>query len=176
MVRLTDDDKRAIAILTVALEEQRRFHSELTANFDIQKSRIVYYIGATLATLTFLYSGALDSTKSMRQKLFIPEELYGILFYFFGIGCVIYALFVLARGMRQDGRWEVFTEATERKVIGDVSSSLTEREYLQEMVNGYEEYIGKNLKFHETKVRSTKSAFFPMLMGAIILIVLRLFQ
>lgn len=136
MVGENDADKIAVSILLTALDEQRRFHDEVTRSFDNIKNRIVYYIGAILAVLTFIYSGALDDTKTTRQKLFIPPELYGILFYFFGLACLIYALFVLTRGMRTDVRWEVYTETTERRVIGTIDVKLSERDYLQEMVNG----------------------------------------
>jgi hypothetical protein len=176
VARLTRDDERSIAILHVALDEQRRFHDELTRSFDVIKSKIVYYIGAILATMTFLYSGALDEHKSTLEKLFIPNELYGMLFYFFGVICLLYSLAVLAKGMRPDIRWNVYTEATEQRVVGGVDTSLSEREYLQDMVDGYESYTNTNLESHNKKSEATRAAFFPMVMGAIILTVLRLFQ
>lgn len=169
-------NKNAVPILLVALDEQRRFHDEVTRSFDNIKNRIVYYIGAILATLTFLYSGALDETKTIRQRLFIPCELYGVIFYFFGLACLIYSLFVLARGMRPDIRWNVYTETNERKVIGAVDQRLSEREYLQEMVNGYEEYTKLNLKSHDKKAEASQTAFFPMIIGVTILVVLKFFQ
>lgn len=176
MPRLTRDDERAIKILELALEEQRRFHDELTSAFETQKNRILYYIGAILAALTFLYSGALGSQMTMQERLFIPPELYGMLFYFFGVACLLYALFVLTRGMWPNGTWSVYTETTEKRVVGSVDPQLSEREYLQEMVNGYETYTNQNLRFHDKKSEATRNAFFPMLTGAIILVVLRFFQ
>ena len=169
-------DEIIISILLTALEEQRRFHDEITNSFDNIKSKTVLYIGAMLTVLTFLYSGALDNTKSMRARLFMPTELYGMLFYFFGLACVIYALFVLIRAMRSDTQWEVYTETAERRVIGGVDKKLNQKEYLQEMVDGYELATNKNLKAHGIKAEAIKTAFSPMIGGAIILVVLRFFQ
>lgn len=172
----TKKDEIAISILLTALEEQRRFHDEITSSFDNIKSKIVLYIGAMLAVLTFLYSGALDGSKSMRERLFIPPELYGMLFYFFGLACITYALFVLIRAMRIDTEWEVYTETAERRIIGGVDEKLDQKEYLQEMVDGYELATSKNLKAHKIKAVAIKAAFSPMIGGAIILVVLRFFR
>lgn len=169
-------DEIAISILLTALDEQRRFHDEITKSFDNIKSKIVLYIGAMLAVLTFLYSSALDENKSMRDRLFIPTELYGMLFYFFGLACMIYALFVLIRAMRTDTQWEVYTETAERRIVGSVDNKLDQREYLQEMVDGYEVATNKNLGAHGIKAVAIRTAFSPMIGGAIILVVLRFFQ
>jgi hypothetical protein len=173
---VTKKDEIAISILLTALDEQRRFHDEVTNSFDNIKGKMVLYIGAMLAVLTFLYSGALDETKSMRERLFIPVELYGMLFYFFGLACIIYALFILIRAMRTDTQWEVYTDTAERRIIGGIDEKLEQREYLQEMVDGYESATNKNLKAHGIKSVAIKNAFFPMIGGAIILVVLRFFQ
>lgn len=176
MSKRDDKDKIAVSILLIALDEQRRFHDEVTRSFESIRNKIVYYIGAILATLTFLYSGALDNSKTTRQKLFIPTELYGVIFYFFGLACVIFALFALFKGMRPDIRWNVYTETNERKVIGCVNRDMTECEYLQELVNGYQDHTNKNLVSHEKKSKASKESFFPMIIGVTILVVLRFFQ
>lgn len=169
-------DNVTISILSVALDEQRRFHDELTHSYDTIKSKTVLYIGAILAVLTFLYSGALNESKTMRERLFIPAELYGMLFYFFGLACIAYALFILIRSMRSVVRWEVYTDITEKRVVNGIDEELGQREYLQDMVDGYEGATERNLKLHAAKYDAIKNAFSPMVGGAIILIVLRFFQ
>jgi hypothetical protein len=170
------DENEQIEILKSTLAEQQRFHDELTNSFDDTKNRIVVYIGAILAILTFLCSGAIDTSKGVRERLFIPEELYGIIFYFFGLTCILYALFVLVRAMKMDTQWEVYTDTSDRRIIGSIDNRLTKREYLQEMVNGYEDASEKNLKSHKIKYLAVQNAFLPMIAGAIILVVLRFFQ
>lgn len=169
-------DDTTVDILSTTLEEQRRFHDEITRSFDNMKSKIILYIGAILAVLTFLYSGALDAGKSMKERLFIPDELYGMLFYFFGVACLTFALFVLIRAMRINIQWEIFTETAERRVIGGIDRTMTREQYFQEMVDGYESATNKNLKAHGIKAVALKTAFSPMVGGAIILVVLRFFQ
>lgn len=176
MARNDQQDEDATRILRIALEEQRLFHQELTGAFETQRNRIVYYIGAILAVLTFIYSGALDTSKSTQQKLFIPEELYGMLFYFFAVACIVYALFILVKGMHPNEKWTIFTDTTEQKVLGGVDPKMSERDYLQAMVDGYEQATNDNLRAHARKSQATRAAFFPMLIGAILLVVLRFFQ
>ena len=77
----------------------------------------------------------------------------------------------------EDGySWEVYTDTSDRRIIGSIDNRLTNREYLQEMVNGYEDVSEKNLKSHKIKSLAVQNAFLPMIAGAIILVVLRFFQ
>lgn len=99
------DDKEKIEVLQATLVEQQRFHDELTHSFENIKNKIIVYIGAILTVLTFLYSGAIDTSKGVKERLFIPFELYGVVFYFFGLACILYALFVLVRAMKMDIQW-----------------------------------------------------------------------
>lgn len=41
--------------------------------------------------------------------------------------------------MKMDTQWEVYTDTSDRRIIGSIDNRLTKREYLQEMVNGYED-------------------------------------
>ena len=169
-------DENATALLQLALEEQRRFHDELTTSFDGQRNKIVYFIATALAILTFLYSGATDSAKSISERLFIPDELYGIIFYFFGLFSLLYALVELIKGARPDTQWEVPSDAIEQHALGDVNDQISKKAFLQSLVNEYEVSSTKNLTVHGKKSEAIKSAFFPLLIGAIILVVLRFFQ
>lgn len=158
-----NNDDVAISILQTTLEEQRQFHAEITSSFENIKSKTVLYIGAILAILTFLYSGALNEEKSMRERLFIPVELYGMLFYFFGLACIAYALAILVRSMMKAPQWEVYTETADRRIIGGIDATLSRKEYLQEMVDGYENATNSNLKAHRVKYDALKNSFSPMI-------------
>ena len=176
LIMIKNDEDEAIYILQHTLDEQRRFHDEITSSFESIKSKIVLYIGALLAVLTFLYSGALDDKKSMQARLFIPTELYGMLFYFFGLLCVGYALFILIRSMRKVAQWEVFSDTADGRIVGGLDKKLGKKEYLQSMVDGYDKATNNNLTEHKNKYDAIKNAFSPMIGGAIILVVLRFFQ
>lgn len=60
--------------------------------------------------------------------------------------------------------------------MGGVDEKFTHRNYLQEMVDGYETASEKNLVSHRIKAVAIQTAFAPMIGGAIILVVLRFFQ
>jgi hypothetical protein len=172
----TTDESERIELLQIALAEQRRFHDELTASYRGLRNKILYFIGAILAVMTFLYAGATDDAKSVSERLFIPSELYGVIFYFFGLFCLIYALFTLVKGARPDTQWNVPTDTIEEHVIGKVNSKMRQADFLQEIVDEYETSSKLNLTVHGNKSEAIRSSFFPLLIGAIILVVLRFFQ
>lgn len=69
MASVEDESQDSVDILKVSLDEQRRFHDELTSAFRNERNKIVYFIGTILAILTFLYAGATDTTKNCRSTL-----------------------------------------------------------------------------------------------------------
>lgn len=158
--------------LKTYIAEQQRYHDELTqANRGI-RTKNGTYIGATLALLAFLYSGAVDSTKSTAERLFIPNELYGQVFYFFGLVLVLFSLGKLIHGARPNGTWTVAVESKDTHLIENMSS----KDYLIKLKNDYENARQLNVQQFEKNVTTFKDAFYPLLLGAIILIILRYFQ
>ncbi len=162
-------DKEALRIY---IEEQRLYHAELTSSWLGKHTRIVTYIGAILALLAFLYAGALDSSQSTKVRLFIPDEIYGQVFYAFGLFLLLYALGKLIHGARPSGAWTVAVESKDVHVV----ESLTEEEYLVKLKNDYEAARKDNIVLNSRKHEAIKDSYYPMLLGAIILIVLRYFQ
>jgi hypothetical protein len=166
---MTLPDKEA---LKTYIHEQQRFHDELTGSFHKIGTKIITYIGATLALLVFLYSGALDSAKPTLDRLFIPDELYGKLFYFLGLFLVLYALTRLIHGSRPGGHWTVACNSSDLTTV----ESMTDTEYLVKLKNDYDEARIANAKEHTKKYEALRDAFYPLLLGATIMIVLRYFQ
>lgn len=154
------------------IEEQRRYHDELTSANIAVRTKTVTYIGAALAFLAFIYSGALDASKTTLERLFIPEELYGRIFYFFGLFLVLYALGKLAYSSRPNGSWTVAVDSKDVKAIEDMS----EEDYLIKLKDNYENARQDNVRQYSAHWTALKDAFYPLLLGAIILIVLRYFQ
>jgi hypothetical protein len=154
------------------IQEQRRYHDELTSSYQSLRTKIITYIGAVLALFAFLYAGALDAAKTTQQRLFIPNELYGKIFYYFGLFLVLYALGKLVHGARPNGSWGVAMDSNDARVI----ESMTEEEYLIKLKDDHEKMRRYNLDQHEQKLVAIKDSFYPLLLGAIILIALRYFQ
>jgi hypothetical protein len=162
-------DKEAIKLY---IEEQRRYHDELTAANIAVRTKTVSYIGALLAFLAFLYSGALDANKSAAERLFIPDELYGKIFYFFGLFLVLYALGKLVHSSRPNGTWTVAVASKDTEAIEEMS----EEAYLLKLKDDYESARQDNVRQYTAHWSAFKDAFYPLLLGVIILIVLRYFQ
>jgi hypothetical protein len=162
-------DKKALKLY---IEEQRRYHDELTTAYTSVRTKMVTYIGAGLAFLAFLYAGALDTTKTTLERLFIPDELYGKVFYVFGLFLVLYALGKLIHGSRPNGVWTVAVDSKDVSAI----ENMSEEGYLIKLKNGYEDARKDNIVQYNYHHSSFKDAFHPLILGAIILIVLRYFQ
>lgn len=162
-------------VLKIAVDEQRRFHDELTSSFRGMRAKTLYFIGATLALLTFLYAGASSSKGmhiSVKERLFIPDELYGLIFYFTGLALVLYALAKLVHGAKPDAKWTVPFEQEDLLTLDETD----ERRFLENLKNEYVKTTIANLEIHTKKSVALKDAFYPLLVGAILLVVLRYFQ
>lgn len=158
--------------LRLYIHEQSRFHDELTSSSNGAKTKIATYIGTILALFAFLYAGALDPTKTVLQRLFIPDELYGKIFYAIGLFFLLFALGKLIHGARPNGFWSVGYQSSD---LIDVES-MSETDYLIKLKNNNDEARASNIDQYNKKFVALKDAFFPMLIGAIIMIVLRYFQ
>jgi hypothetical protein len=164
----------SIEVLRTAVEEQRRFHDELTSSFRSLRTKILSFIGAILALLAFLYASAADAGKNVptADRLFIPDELYGLIFYFVGLACLLYALARLVHGAKPDVQWNV---PFEHKDYLELKES-DERLYLEKLKNEYVSCGQMNITVHEKKSEAIADSFYPLLIGAILLVVLRYFQ
>lgn len=162
-------DKEALKLYVAG---QQKFHDELTTAHIGVINRIVTYIGAVLAFLTFLYIGALDTTKSVAERLFIPDELYGKIFYVAGLFFILLALGRLIHGFRPNGTWSVGFRSSDINEIEE----MDEEAYLIKLKNDNDEARKSNISQYEKAFGSLKAAFYPLLIGAIVLIVLRYFQ
>jgi|GEM_PF-932159 len=162
-------DKKALKLY---IKEQQRYHDELTSSYGELRTKIQAYIGAILAFLAFLYAGALDAHKTTLQRLFIPDALYGKIFYFFGLFLIFYGLGKLVHGSRPKGVWTVALQSKDVKNV----ERMSEAEYLINLKDSYEDARRDNIRQYNTKADSFRDAFYPLLLGAIIMIVLRYFQ
>lgn len=88
----------------------------------------------------------------------------------------MYALVSLIRGARPDTQWNVPSDVIEESVLNKIDGNMTEQEFLQRLVDEYEQSTSINLKVHTKKSEAVRTSFFPLLIGAIILVVLRFFQ
>jgi hypothetical protein len=156
----TEDGKKAV--LRIAIDEQRLVAQKLHEDYYQMKTRILTYLGGGLAVLTFLYSRA-DGT-------FIPDETYGKIFYFAGLGMMVMAISLLLYALTP-AEWEVPTENVKLELLeGD-----NDLEYLAYVKLRYVACYKTNIRAYTTKQKLLNTSFFPLIFGAIILVVLNIF-
>lgn len=141
------------------LEELRIIYSRLDEALSTAKTRILTFLGAGLALLSYLYGSG---------SLFIPEQRYGVVLYFIGLGLVIAGMGFLLRGLRTSF-WSVPLETKLLKM----HRYKTHLELLEELIDEYTECLTSNIVRYEAKVSSLNSGFFSLLCGAILLLVIK---
>jgi hypothetical protein len=173
---VTDLSKPSKEVLEIAVTEQRRFHDELTSSYRSLRLKIITFIGAVLTLLAFLYaspdSGPEAKGLSALERLFIPDSLYGKIFYAIGLGCLLYALARLVHGAKPNALWHVPFSSDDYKNLNEKDPE----KFLQTLKNEYAKSIETNLVEHSKRSEAITESFYPLLVGAIILIVLRYFQ
>lgn len=162
-------DKKA---LKKYIDEQDKWHNELTTANNGAKAKIMTYIGVILGLLVFLYSSALDAKKDYLERLFIPDELYGRIFYSVGLFLLLFALGKLIHGARPNGEWHVGYKSSDSKRV----EGMSEEEYLIKLKNDNDKARECNMNAYNKRWTTIKDSFYPMLIGAIIMVVLRYFQ
>jgi len=158
--------KPSIEVLRIAIDEQRREHDELTSAFERLRFKILTLLGGGLALLTFLYSNP-----NPKNPLFLPSELYGKIFYFAGLVLIVGALSALLHATRPSGVWEVAPEADKLKRLSEDDQA----KYLAYVSKRYLVCYKNNCKEYSTKHKFLNMSFYPLVFGAIILIVIKLF-
>ena len=149
-------------VLEIAIAEQRRVYDHLCESYQHVKIKILTFLGGGLALLTFLYS---DGTT------FIPPQVYGRIFYFIGLTLLVSALIMLFVAIRPT-YWEVPTESVDLRKL-DYDSP---KDYLNYVKERYLICWDINRKAFQTKQKLLDFAFYPLIFGAIILVVLKIFK
>jgi hypothetical protein len=143
----------------IALEELRIIYGRLDDSMSTIKIRILTFLGGGLALLSYLYSG---------ENLFIPEEPYGKVFYFFGLGLIVSGICLLLHALKPS-YWAVPIESKLTKL----HNQKTRTEILSLLVEEYVESMVGNIARYEKKVPYLTTGFFQLLCGGTILLVIR---
>lgn len=149
-------------VLRIALEEQRREYDELTAMKNAVAVKTLTLTGAGLALLTYLYGGG---------NLFFPQELYGRVFYIVGALLTVGSVSVLLFATKPTGKWELPPQDVDLEELTEDD----EREYLEYMKRRYLTCWNLNSKYYNMKQRLMNMSFYPLVFGAIILVVIKIF-
>jgi len=158
----TSKDGPSIEVLRITVEEQRREYDILSDSKHRVANKTLTLTGAGLALLTFLYADG---------EIFIPTEIYGQIFYTVGALLNIGALATLLFATKPSGTWELPPEIDTLESLDEKD----ERKYLEYIKNRYITCYKSNAKHYQTKQRLMNMSFYPLVFGAIILIIIKLF-
>ena len=125
------------------------------------KTKTLTFIAASLATLTFLYADG---------EIFVPAQTYGKIFYFAGLGLMIGAMIMLFASLLPR-HWEFSLESKDLKQFED----STKIKYLEHVKERYLTAYKMNFNTYEENHKTLNRAFFPLIIGAILLVVLKIF-
>lgn len=153
--------KDEISTLQLSISELRRMHDEICQAYSGIRVKAITFLGGEFAFLSYLYSGG---------TLFIPPQIYGIIFYFIGLFFCISALVLLFLVM-QPVKWRIPTETKVHKNYAtNFSSFLDALKYVQQ------EYIAGihiNIPHCEKKQVRLNLALIFILVGVSILVVIK---
>lgn len=149
------------AILLLTIEELRRALSWLDHAYDKVKTKTLTFLGGGLAVLTFLYASG---------DLFFPEEFYGRIFYVTGLALMISAIIMLFMSM-WPRIWEFTIDSDDLEDMNFTDKS----HYIQYVKSNYMKAYKSNSITYAKNHRILHRAFFPLVAGAIILVVLKIF-
>ena len=159
------DEKTREELLIIAIEEQRRVYDWISDNYKQVRTRAIVYVGAGLATLTFLYSHP-----NRNGKTFIPPETDGRIFYFAGLALMLLALAMLLISLRTSF-WEF---PIEDKVLSKLNFR-SKVEYLEYIKERYRDCYKVNVGHCEFRYKMLNFSFPMLILGGIILMVINLF-
>lgn len=148
--------------LTVAIEELRRTNDWISAAYDRVKVKTFTFLGGGLALLLYLYSPNGD--------IFFPKEVYGRIFYVIGLGLLISSVIMLFISLLPR-RWYFSADLDDMKEM----NFEDDNHYLQYVKNEHMVAYENNLKTYEQNHRILTLSFYPLVVGAIILVVLKIF-
>jgi len=157
------------AILRATIDELRHTFNWIDSAHTRMKTKALAFIGGGLATLTFLYADA---------DIFLPPQTYGKIFYFVGLGLLLTSLVMLLSVSLKPAHWEFSIEDKDIEAVKFPSNKdflANEEEYLLYLKERYYMAYKMNLSMYEYACKWLNRAFIPLLSGAIVLAVLKIF-
>lgn len=147
--------------LKLTIEELRRTNDWISNSYDKVKTKTFTFLGGGFGLLIFLYSSG---------DIFFPKEDYGRIFYVLGLALLIGSIVMLFVSLLPR-IWEFSTDCDELEELNFEDHS----HYLQYVKSNYIKQYRKNKHTYEKNQRIMSLAFYPLTLGAIIMVVLKIF-
>lgn len=157
------------SILELAIEEQRRDYDTLDKMYETARAKNITFLAAAFALLGFLYATVPENAKTLKDKLFIPDEAYGVVIYAIGLALFLSAIACLLIAL-ESKNWSTAYENEQ-----DDSVEKDYEYYLKYMRKRYLKCSTNNTSSYRKKQFWLDLCYKPLLAGAIILVVIKIF-
>lgn len=152
------------------VEEQRRDYDVLARLFERTETKTYTLLAAAFALLTYLYSSVAEKQASFADRLFIPDELYGVVIYFGALLVFLGSIAILLYAIKVPYKVATaFDNEQEDEKLEDYET------YLQYMKKRYLRASGINLKAYQRKHSLYNLAFLPLVLSGILLLSIKTF-
>lgn len=166
-VYMTAEENR-IKCLELGLKEQRRDYDILHSLHEGIKVRNITFLAAALGILAYMYASTSDG--SLKHKLFIPDQSYGVVFYAAGALLLLGAVAGFMIALIKIHPWQTaYVNDQEDCVMKDYEK------YLAYMRNRYLKISSNNSQSYENRRRLLNNSFMAMLVGATVLLLIKTF-
>lgn len=158
--------------LELALEEQRRDYDVLLGLYESIKLKNFTFLTAALGLMGYLYTSSANANKGegLREKLFIPDESYGVILYAFGLVLILFAISILMVALTKTRTWSTAFDANLDELAPKQYDS-----YLKFMHKRYLDIARTNCRSYDFKRQLINLSFIPLVLGGTILLLLKTF-
>lgn len=154
--------------LKTIVEEQRRDYDYLLRIYERAGAKENVLLTATFGILAYLYyTGPDGEATGIVQRLFVPQEDYGLVIYMIAAAFFIYGLFRLMFNVFGGNQWETAYESNKANYDSDSVKTLR---YFKKR---YDQCHKTNLASYKRRTRDLRFCFYCILLSAIILIVIK---
>lgn len=161
------DKRDIIRSLELALDEQRRDFDYLDRLYERAKIKNITFLAAAFALLAYVYTG--NNPLSLRTRLFIPEQVYGIVLYIIGLSLFLTAIIMLLSALRPQLISTAYDNNQESILLQDYE------QYLQYMSRRYLLASKINGQAYARLQNLLNLSFMPLVGGGILLLLLKTF-
>lgn len=160
------NEENQIKILELKIEEQRKDFDVALSFYEQAKVKNITFLASALGLLAYLYAN--PGEESLRDKLFIPSEPYGIIIY--GVSFIVFmsSIIMLLIALKPLN----WSTAYVNGQYGDEGDYLT---YLKYINGRYESTSKTNGDSYNKKQTLLDISFIPLLISATILLLLKTF-
>ncbi len=162
-----DEREDRIRSLELALAEQRKDYDQVNAMYESSRVKNYSMFAFMFGLLAYLYTSN-GEDGSIRERLFIPPEAYGIIIYAIAIVLIFYGMKSLIIALKSRPWKTAYDNEQDGYHMKDYER------YLKYMRKRYLKCSETNSNSYAEKQELLDEALWPLIIGSIILIVIKI--